>query len=262
MFKNTLILTLLILLSFPSYAEDKALSRIQKNQEINCGVYVLGSIFSYSPDGKPQGFTADLFDEISLRTGLKVRYSEISSFGTLFEDLKTGHFDMICSPLLLIPATAMKGIPGAFISEDPINIYADASADLSKIKSLDQLNDEKYKFVGMDGELGGIYVPKLFPKAKLNLLPLGSAAANMPMEVHTKKANFLIFSSLAFKAYDLQNPNKLKQVTNSSLMNSSVRLFFPEGNDTLRANMDAIIEDMKRDGTLDKMLMKNGLTSD
>jgi ABC-type amino acid transport substrate-binding protein len=261
MFKNTLILTLLILLSFPSYAEDRALARIQKNQEINCGVYVLGSIFSYSPDGKPQGFTADLFDEISLRTGLKVKYSEISSFGTLFEDLKTGHFDMICSPLLLIPATAMKGIPGAFISEDPINIYGDSKEDYSHITSLDQLNDEKYKFVGMDGELGGLYVPQIFPKAKLNLLPLGTPPSNMLMEVHTKKANFLIFSSLAFKAYDFQNPGKIKQITNQSMQNSSIRLFFPEGSETLRANMDAIIEDMKRDGTLDNLLKKNGLVS-
>jgi len=259
MFKSIILFAFVILFSFSSFAEDKALARIQKNQEINCGVYVLGSIFSYSPNGKPQGFTADLFQEVSLRTGLKVKYSEISSFATLFEDLKTGHFDMICSPLLLIPATAMKGIPGIFIAEDPINIYADANADLSQIKSLDQLNNEKYIFVGMDGELSGIYVPKLFPKAKLNLLSLASTAANMPMELHTKKANFLIFSSLAFKAYDKENPNKLKQVTHKSILNSSVRLFFPEGSDTLRSNMDAIIDDLKRDGTLDMLLKKNGL---
>ena len=187
------IISLLFLMVFgtaSAYAEDKALARIQKNQEINCGVYVLGSIFSYAPDGSPQGFTADFFKEVSLRTGLKVKYSEISSFATLFEDLKIGHYDMVCSPLLFFPATAMKATPGVFLSEDPINIYADASADLSNIKSLDQLNDEKYTFVGMDGELGGIYVPKLFPKAKLNFLPVGTSAANMPMEVHTKKHNF------------------------------------------------------------------------
>lgn len=261
MFKILPLLLLIVFGTSSAYAEDKALGRIQQNQEINCGVYVLGSIFSYAPDGSPQGFTADFFKEVSLRTGLKVKYSEISSFATLFEDLKVGHYDMICSPLLLIPATAMKAIPGAFISEDPINIYADASADLSHIKSLDQLNNESYTFVGMDGELGGIYVPKLFPKAKLNLLPLGSSAANMPMEVHTKKANFVIFSKLAFKAYNQQNPDKLKQVTDQSLMDSSVRLFFPEGSDTLRANLDAITDDMRRDGTLDKLLNKHGLVN-
>ncbi|MEK7801529.1 MAG: transporter substrate-binding domain-containing protein [Pseudomonadota bacterium] len=261
MFKILLSLLFIVLFCNASFAEDKALERIQKNQEINCGVYVLGSVFSYSPDGKPQGFTADLFNEVSLRTGLKIKYSEISSFATLFEDLKTGHFDMVCAPVLLIPATAMKGIPGTFISEDPINIYGDAKADYSDITSIDQLNNEKYTFVGMDGELGGLYVPKLFPKAKLNLLALGTPVSNMLMEVHTQKANFLIFSKLAFKAYNAQNPGKIKQVTHSSIQHSSIRLFFPEGSETLSANMDAIIEDMKRDGTLDKLLKKNGLSS-
>lgn len=262
MLKIIFSLLFLILFCDSSFAEDKALERIQKNQEINCGVYVLGSIFSYSPDGKPQGFSADFMQEVSMRTGLKVKYTEISSFATLFEDLKIGHYDMVCSPLLFFPATAMKAIPGVFLAQDPINIYADYSADLTNITSLNQLNDEKYSFVGMDGELGGIYVPKLFPKAKLNLLPLGTSAANMPMEVHTKKANFIIFTNLAFEAYNQANPNKLKRVTSESLAVASARLFFPEGSDTLRANFDAITDDMRRDGTLEKLLKKNGLSSD
>lgn len=240
-------------------ADDAAFQRIGKNQEINCGVYVLGSIFSYNPDGNPQGFTTDLFSEISDRTGLKVRYTELSSFATMFEDLKAGRYDMICSPLLLIPGTTMKAIPGSFITEDPINIYADASADLSGIKSLDQLNDAKYTFIGMDGELGGIYVPKTFPKARLNLLPLGTPPSNMFMEVHAKKANFVILSRMAANAYENANPGKLKQVTKDAMRPSSVRLFFPEGSETLRANMDVLIDEMRRDGTLERLLKKNGL---
>lgn len=255
------ILFILAFLTFatPAMAKDAALERIRKNQEINCGVYVLGSIFSYNKEGLPSGFTADMMNEISLRTGLKVKYTEISSFATIFEDLNVGHYDMICAPLLLIPATMMKALPGRFIMEDPINIYADSTADFSGIKSLDQLNDEKYTFVGMDGELGGLYAPKLYPKAKLNLLPLGTPPSNMMMEVHTKKANFLILSRLAYSAYNKANPGKLKQVTDKSIVGASVRLFFPEASTTLKSNIDVLIEDMTRDGTLDRLLDQNGL---
>ncbi len=258
-FISFLSLLVLLLSSGSAFAEDKAFKRIQKNQEINCGVYVLGSVFSYGPDGEPQGFTADLFREVSQRTGLKIRYTEISSFATLFEDMKTGHFDMICSPLLAFPSSMMKGLPGAFISEDPVNIYADSSRDLSGITSLDQLNDEKYTFVGMDGELGGIYVPIKFPKAKLVMLPQGTPPSNMFLEVHTKKADFVILSRLAEKAYHQANPGKLQQVTDEAVVPASVRLFFAEDSINLRANMDVIIEDMKRDGSLDRLLRKHGL---
>lgn len=240
-------------------AKDGPLERIRKSQEINCGVYVLGSIFSYDKEGNPDGFTTDLMKEVGLRAGFKVKYSEISSFATIFEDLNTGHYDMICAPLLFIPATAMRALPGAFIMDDPINIYADGGADVSAIKSLDQLNNEKYTFVGMDNELGGIYVPKLFPKAKLNLLPLGTPVSNMMMDVNTKKADFVIFSRLAHRAFEQANPGKLKQVTDKSIVDASVRLFYPEGADALKANIDAVVEDMTRDGTLDKLLKKHGL---
>jgi len=248
----------LVLCSTQAMADDSALARIRKNQEINCGVYVLGSIFSYDKSGKPGGLTVDLMNEIGDRTGLKVKYTEISSFATLFEDLKTGHFDMICSPLLLIPSTSMKGIPGAFIMEDPIHIYTEAGTDMSGVTSLDQLNNEKYIFVGLDGELGGLYAPRLFPKAKLNLLPLGTPFSNLFMEVLTKKANFMIMSELAFNAYAKDNPGKLKPVTDKSIYDSSVRFFYPEGSETLRANIDVMVDDMRRDGTLDKLLKQNG----
>lgn len=256
------LLTLLVFALFvtsSAHAEDEALARVQKNQEINCGVYVLGSIFSYDPNGNPQGFTADLMKEISERTGTKVKYTEISSFATIFEDLRVGHYDMICSPILLIPATAMKALPGDFLLEDPVNIYTDGSVDTSIFHTFEQLNDPKYTFVGMDGELGGIYVPKLFPKAKLNLLPLGTPPSNMMMEVHTKKANFLVLSRLAEKAYLKERPGQLKKVTDQSILQTSIRLFFAQGSPDLKANIDAIVDDMKRDGTFDTLVKKHGL---
>lgn len=259
LFRLLIILIAAFAFSGSAMAKDAALERIRKNQEINCGVYVLGTIFSYDKEGKPTGFTTDLMNEISIRTGLKIKYTEISSFATIFEDLNAGHYDMVCAPILLVPGTLMKAMPGRFIMEDPINIYKDAASTIPDFSTLDELNNEKYTFVGMDGELGGIYAPKLFPKAKLNLLPLGTPPSNMMMEVHTHKADFVILSELAYNAYDKANPGKLKLATTKSMLDSSVRLFFPDGSATLKSNIDVLIEDMTRDGTLDRLLKQNGL---
>ena len=80
MFKTLLLILLIAFGTTNAHAEDKALARIQKNQEINCGVYVLGSIFSYAPDGNPQGFTADFFKEVSFK-----KSTSKESFGDIFK---------------------------------------------------------------------------------------------------------------------------------------------------------------------------------
>lgn len=255
------ILLMLSALCLPlmAHAEDRALERIQKNNEINCAVYVLGTIFSYDTSGKPQGFTVDLMNEISKRTGKKIKYTEITSFGTMRQDLDMGKMDMICSPVLLIPATAFGFLPGKLLTIDQINIYADGAADISGIKTLADLNDPKYTFVGMDGELGGLYVPRLFPNAKLNLLSQGSLPTQMFMELHTKKANFVVLSKLAELAYLKDNPGKLKRVTNESLLRPSVRLFYPSESHQLKANIDAILDELDAEGILEPLLVKYNL---
>ncbi|MEJ0063448.1 MAG: transporter substrate-binding domain-containing protein [Alphaproteobacteria bacterium] len=262
MLKALLALALILAMPFSAHAEDKAFERINKNQEINCGVYVLGTIFSYDASGQPQGFTVDLFKEVSERTGLKVRYTEISSFATLLQDLNGGKYDMTCAPLLLLPSTAMKYLPGYFIGSDEINIYADGEKDISGIKTLADLNDPKYTFVGMDGELGGIYVPKMFPKAKLNLLAMGLSVSNMFLELRGKKADFVVLSRIAANAYLKDNPGQLKKAGDGSILKVSVRVFYPPESYKLKANIDAIIDEIQRDGTMDKLLKKHGLNFD
>jgi ABC-type amino acid transport substrate-binding protein len=249
------------LIALSAQAQDAALERIQKNNEINCAVYVLGTIFSYDKAGKPQGFTVDLMNEISKRTGMNVRYTEISSFATIKQDLDSGKMDMVCSPVLLIPATVFKFLPGKMLAQDPVNIYTDGGANISDIKSFSQLNDPKYTFVGMDGELGGMYVPRLFPKAKLTVLSQGSLPAQMFMELHTKKANFVILSNMAAQAYLKENPGKLKQVTKDHFIDTSIRFLYPAESHHLKASIDAVLDEVESEGILDQLLTKHGFKS-
>jgi len=250
---------LFLLLPFHAMAQDKVLDRIVAKGEINCGVYVLGTVFSYDTSGKPKGFTVDLMDQVSLRTGLKIKYTEISSFATLRQDMETGKFDMICAPVLFFPSTAMKFLPGNYIARDEINIYADASIDTSKITKVEDLNAPSARFVGMDGELGGIYVPKLFPKAKLTMLPQGVTPAQMFLELQTKKADYILLSRVAAQAYGKDNPNKIKLVQKLSALYPSIRFFYPADSYQLKANIDAVLDEVEREGIMQSLLKKHDL---
>jgi ABC-type amino acid transport substrate-binding protein len=111
----------------------------------------------------------------------------------------------------------------------------------------------------MDGELGGLYAPRLFPRAKLNLLSLGTIPPQMFLELHSRKADFVILSRLAANAYLKQNPGKLKQVTKESLAKPSVRLFYPIGAYDVKANIDAVLDELQQERIIEKLLDKHGL---
>ncbi|MGE0109732.1 MAG: substrate-binding periplasmic protein [Bdellovibrionales bacterium] len=249
----------LMLTSSSAMAADKAFERILKNGEINCANYVLGTIFSYDETGKPKGFTVDLMNEVALRTGLKVKYNEIASFATLQMDIEAGKYDMVCTPVLFFPPTFMKFLPSQSITHDEIKIYAAKNFDITHIKNLEDFNNPKYRFVGMDGELGGLYVPRFFPKAKLVMLPLGTSPGQMILELETKKADFILLSRMAGNAVLKENPGKIKMVSDLNMGTPSVRLFYPLQSYQLKANIDAILEEIINEGVMDKLLVKHNL---
>ncbi len=81
----------------------------------------------------------------------------------------------------------------------------------------------------------------------------------MFLELHGKKANFVILSRLAANAYLKDNPGKLKQVTTESIARPSIRLFYPNEAYGLKANIDAILDELQRDGTMERLLKAQNL---
>lgn len=61
------------------------------------------------------------------------------------------------------------------------------------------------------------------------------------------------------KAYLKENPGKLKQVTTQSVARPSIHLFFPNEAYGLKANIDAITDELQQSGIIEKLLKKHGL---
>lgn len=250
----------LLLLAVPAFAADKesAYERVIRSNELNCGTYVFNGLFTYNAAQQPEGFIPDLMAEVSKRLNLKIKWTEISSLALAFEDLAQGRYDMICAPFLVDGNLYKKALWGPALTYDPVYAYGDAAKDYSSVSSLAQLNSADYSFVGMDGELGGTYVPVTFPNAKLTMLPQGSNPGQMLMELMTGKVNFVVFGRIAFQAYEQENPGKIKQVKTKPIAVMPLRNGFGYNELQLRALYTAVIEDMQHDGTIDKLLEKHG----
>jgi ABC-type amino acid transport substrate-binding protein len=238
-------------------AVDHAYERLLKTGELNCGTYVFNGLFTYAPKtNTPEGFIPDVMNEVAERLNIKIKWTELSSFALAFEELEQGRYDMLCGPFAVDGDLYKKTIYGPALTYDALYVYGDAKKDYSAITSLEQLNSPKYSFVGMDGEFGGRYVPKLFPKAKLVMLPQGAAPGQMMLELETGKVNFIVFTKIAFQAYESANPGKLKQVNTKPLVIMPIRNAFARDGFELRSLYSSVIEDMKHDGTLDRLLKK------
>lgn len=241
----------------PAYSADRAYERLIKTGELNCGTYVFNNIFSYAlGTNTPQGFTPDLMKEIANRLNIKIRWTEISSFAFIFEELEQGRYDMICAPVAIDGDFYKKTIYGPALTYDALYIYGNAKKDYSAIRSLSQLNSPKYSFVGMDGEFGGRYVPKIFPKARLVMLPQGALPGQMMMELETGKVDFMVMTHLAFQAYESADRGKMKRINTEPLTIMPIRNAFAKDGTILRSLYSSVIEDLQYDGTLKRLLEK------
>ena len=110
----------------------------------------------------------------------------------------------------------------------------------------------------MEGELGGIFGPVVFPKATMKLVGQNSDFGNIFMEMFTGKADVVLLTKAAEIAYELQNPNTLKPLFEKPIAQYPIRFVFKPEDLKMKIAFDAVIEDMKYDGSLSALLAKYG----
>lgn len=245
----------------PSHANaltsDGAYGRVKSKKELNCGVIVQTPYFSYDKKGKPIGFTPDLFAEIALRTGVRIKYTLVTGLNDVQKMLNTGKLDMMCTPLPSIPATSMKYLPGQPLTLDMVNVYT--LAGTAGPGTAAELNIPKYVFGGIEGELGALYTPILFPKAQSRVLREDTTPAQMIADLKAKKSHYMIMSDTAAASLSQTYPGILQPVLQKPLFQTAVKLFYPQASTRLYLNIEATIDDMKMDGRLNTLLDRYGL---
>lgn len=250
-----------ITLLFPSNADaltsDGAYGRVRSKKELNCGVIVQTPYFSYDKKGKAIGFTPDLFAEIALRTGVRIRYTVLSGMNDVPKMMNTGKLDMMCTPLPSIPATSMKYLPGQPLTLDSVYVYT--LAGTTNPGTAEDLNNAKYIFGGVDGELGALYAPILFPKAQQRVLRSDTTAAQLIMDIKAKKSQYIILSETKAASLSETYPGVLQTAVQKPMFQTALKLFYPQASTRLYLNIEATIDDMKMDGRLNTLLNRYGL---
>ena len=84
-------------------------------------------------------------------------------------------------------------------------------------------------------------------------------AAQLIMELKTKKSHYMIMSDTAAASLSQTYPGVLQPVLQKPLFQTAVKLFYPQASTRLYLNIEATIDDMKMDGRLNTLLDRYGL---
>lgn len=212
--------------------------------------------FAYRENGRLHGLSHDIIAEISLRTRCPYMENEMSR-PTAVEDLKRGHSDIVA----LVPKAAEFESAGTFIpiyKSTRILLVSKAVWSANK-KVADYVNDEKIKFVHMIGariSVEGVDEMKLVASGRLLGTPQPEGSFKL-LEQGRVQAGF--FTSLVADYYikKFKLEDKVVQIEDEGLptdvgIYTSKRRMISDDDRKLREAID----DMKKDGTLYKILRK------
>ncbi|MDP9196159.1 MAG: transporter substrate-binding domain-containing protein [Pseudomonadota bacterium] len=254
---------LILFLALPARAEDAVYRRVVDSNTIRCGVIVFNQFFEPGLTGKaePKGLTIDIWKEIARRLQMKVEWVEMTNMGTVYLDLAQDRFNAICHPWLIYPPQLKHAITSRIIFTEDMLIYTPADRDTSAIKSYADLNNPGYRFAGTDGEAGAYYIPLKLPKVTMVLAPQGAPAGTHFQDMITGKADFILLSPLFADGYMKAQPKAIKPVLTEPLGELLFRFAYKPGSHDFRHMIDAVLEDMQREGLIDAFLKKNNLLS-
>ena len=209
--KLLLSLFTLILMASPAFAQD-AYKRVVETKTLRCGYAPWPALIDVDPNsGDLSGTFYDYLNELGDAMGVKIVWEAEIGFGEIVEALNTNKVDAVCSGAW---TNAMRGqhvLAVNPISYQGVNAYARAN-DTRFDNNIDAINAATVKIATIDGESSQSIAKSDFPNATTVQLPQLTSAAEMLVNVATKKADIAFVDRHVGAEFMKSNPDKIKQV--------------------------------------------------
>jgi polar amino acid transport system substrate-binding protein len=251
---TTLMLSAALILVATTAQAKPALDRVIAANTIRCG-YIEYAPALTNENGTWKGFNADIIKAVAQKLELKYEFATATGWGTIVADLESGKFDMMCSAAWVHPNAAKFSIFSRPIMYQPIFVVA--RADDKRFSDKTNLDDPNLKMVTLDGDTPVNIAINDFPKAKMLTLPALSDFSEVLVNVADSKADFTLVDAYTFGAYNKNNPGKLRIIG----QDKPIRVYplayeFHKEDVVFRDAVNAALEEMVLDGTMDKIMQK------
>lgn len=245
--------------------EDKKetlFAKLQRTKTLRCAYISWSkSYFSKDPNtGKFEGIGYDLAEATAKVLGIKIDWVEEVGVGTMYEGLKTGRYDAICTPLWIDATVTANSLPTESAGYSPV--YAYARADNPKFlendpDALEKINHKEITLVDVDGSNGALTYKNRYPNATLISMPGTMSGAEIIQQVALKKADITQQNPALVEDFIKLNPGVLKRVTPEPInVYPNAPFAFPMGEYDAKVWFDSAIVSMKHIGTIDTIMKK------
>jgi ABC-type amino acid transport substrate-binding protein len=236
--------------------KESAFQRVIRTNTLRCSYLVMPPQFTRDPNtGAFSGVSYDVVMEAAKRLSLNVDWVEEVNFMTVAEGLKTGRYDSFC-------LASYRWAPSSRVMEYTTPIYASTTdayvrADDHRFDAdLKAINDPSVTIAIIDGGEASAFIREAdFPKSSAYSLSEGAGPSLLLESVATKKADVSLSNPLMAMPYLISNPGKLRRVEGHAPIRSySHALSFAKGEHDLTSMFNVVLDGMRDDGTIDKIL--------
>lgn len=242
-----------------SEKEETTFDRVMRTNTLRCGYYVFPPFVMRDPNtNEMSGFVIDMMKVVAEKTGLKIEWTEESTFGNWIPALQTKRYDAMCAPMWPDMALGREVIftrPLLYAAMIPVVRANDTRFDGEG--GFEKMNDPSVTMLAQDGNLLLYLTKEVMPKANLSVMPatmdMGIAVQNITMG----KIDGTLWDKNGFLEFSKHNPGSLKILTNAGPIKSQPFSLPLNRNDTeLREFLDNAVLDLLVSGTIDRLLTK------
>jgi polar amino acid transport system substrate-binding protein len=241
----------------PANATQNVYDRIMQSHEIRCGYVNYPPLLSKDPNtGKFSGIGVEIMERIAEMLNVKLQWVEETSWAHYIEGLNTNRFDMLCGLDFFPPSVAGKVEGTAPLFYAGIGIYKRAD-DTRFPEGFRNFNDPNITISAIDGSISMQIKNADYPDAQLLSMPAMTDYSTILLNVVDKKADVTFVERAVAHAYLKANPGKLVNIASDKpLRVFSYFIPFRIGETKLKATMDGLINLMRENGEIDKILDK------
>lgn len=189
--------------------KETAFERVMRTRTLRCGyMFIAPTLIKDNVTGQLSGPSYDLANKIGDLLGLKVEWTEETSFAMEAEGLKTGRYDMACFLHYMRPnlMTSVEFIQPFFFA--PILVVQRTGE--TRFRSVGDIDKDGIRIGGVDGTIPSLIAQDSFKNAKVLSMPEMTPYSENMMVVMTRKADVTFVDPTIFSSFQAHNPGKLE----------------------------------------------------
>jgi ABC-type amino acid transport substrate-binding protein len=240
----------------PAPASESVYDRV-----IRTGV-IRASYTNYAPyclkdqnSGKLSGIFVEALEEVGRRLAVRIDWTEEVGYGTIFEGLNSGRYDIFGAGVW---KNATRGKVGDFSKPLMFNVIKLwGRPDEKRFTDLSALNAPDVRIATQDGAIEDVIAKSDYPKATRVSVPQLTPWSEVLLNITSKKADATFAEPAAVNIYLEKNPGSLRELAPTKPLRVFANCYaFKLGEEKFKSMLDAAVDEIVNDGTVDKILRK------